>query len=74
MEMPVIDRTGIAGVFDIQLQFTVSPIATPGVPQDPPAGPSLFTALRTDARLVLQPGTGPIERLVVDNVQRLTAN
>jgi uncharacterized protein (TIGR03435 family) len=66
---PVIDRTGIAGMFDFHLQFT--PDDAP--PSDEPAAPSLFTALG-ELGLKLEPARGPVESLVIDRVERPSEN
>ena len=62
VDRPVLDRTGLAGVFDLELKW--SPDATPD-------GVSVFTALQEQLGLKLQPGTGPIDVLVIDSVQQL---
>lgn len=49
---PVIDRTGLTGTFDIELEWD-------GV------GPSIFTALKEQLGLTLEPGRTPIDVLVI---------
>jgi len=64
----VIDKTGLAGNYDISLKF--APENAP--PQDTAgddAAPSLFTALQEQLGLKLQPSKGPVETLVVDHVE-----
>ena len=70
MDRPVIDMTGIEGVYD----FTVE---TGGLgfdgqpPADPTAGPSIFTAVQDNLGLRLEAQRAPIEVLVVDAAQRI---
>jgi uncharacterized protein (TIGR03435 family) len=79
---PVIDRTGFTGTIDLHLKFT--PDATtqglPGgalgaAPPDPdPSRPTLFAALEEQLGLKLTSSKGPVEVLVIDHVERPTAN
>jgi len=59
----VVDRTGIAGAFDIDLKWT--PDNSNGT------GPSLFTAIQEQLGLRLEPGRAPVEILVVDHAERI---
>ena len=73
----VVDRTGLMGGFDFDLEFTPDPAAAGGQP--PAAGgdanaPSLFTALEEQLGLKLVPQRGPVEMLVIDRVERPTEN
>jgi uncharacterized protein (TIGR03435 family) len=67
------DRTGDAGAFDFELQFTPNPEAFP-TPQDAAAAaadhPSLFTAVQEQLGLKLESTTAPLEVLVIDRVER----
>ena len=71
LDRPVLDRTNMPGVFDIRLQFIDEP---PGVPPSDSPGPSVFTALEEQLGLRLESEKGPVEFLVVDRVERPTAN
>ena len=62
----VIDRTGIAGEFDINLEWTPD--------ESPDLGPSIFTALQEQLGLKLEPTRAPVEVLVIDHVERPSAN
>lgn len=68
------NRTGLSGAFDYELTWTPEqiPQPAPGVP--PPAvdpnGPSLFTAIREQLGLKLEPQRAPIDVLVVDDATR----
>ena len=86
-DRPVIDKTGIAGKFDFHLEFTPDE-STPkflggtdrdGGPPSPaaaasdPVGPSIMTAIQ-QLGLKLEPAKGPKELLVIDRLERPTAN
>jgi uncharacterized protein (TIGR03435 family) len=71
----VVDRTGLSGRYDIDVEFTPEfrPQPPPGAPELPvPAGdgPSLFTALQEQLGLKLESARGPVEILVIDHAQR----
>lgn len=72
LDRPIIDRTGIAGLFDFHLEF--APEADSGGPGDADRGPSIFTALQEQLGLKLEPAKGPAEFLVIDRVQRPSGN
>ena len=73
------DRTGLAGGFNIDLEFTPDPTIyrdgapPPGAPLDPNA-PSLFTALEEQLGLKLEASRAPVEVLVIDRIERPTDN
>lgn len=75
---PVIDRTGLTGLFDIDLTWTPVdlPRTTPaaGTPPIDPNGPDLFTALREQWGLTLNRETGPVPVLVIDGVSLPSEN
>jgi len=56
----VMDKTGLAGSFDFDLEFSQDPGADA-------AGPSLFTALQEQLGLKLETARGPVEVLVIDS-------
>ena len=72
----VVDRTGLAGPFAIDLRWTPAPgngWRRPFRVSDPPAdGPSLFTALQEQLGLRLESQRGPVDVLVVDSAERPT--
>jgi uncharacterized protein (TIGR03435 family) len=69
----VVDRTGLQGNFDLQLQWDPPTIASGGgAPAD--NGVSLYTALSDQAGLRLAAATVPGTVLVVDSVQRPAPN
>ena len=61
----VVDRTGLSGSFDLELQW--SPDQTADA-----AGPSLFTAIQEQLGLKLESQRAPVEVLVIDRIERLT--
>ena len=74
----VIDRTGLAGNWDLEVNYTPDRTQLPPGVELPssidPNGPSLFTALEEQLGLKLRPARGPVEVLVVDSVQQPTPN
>lgn len=64
-ERPVVDKTGLSGQFDITLEW--NPDLT-----EPDARPVLFTAIREQLGLKLEPDTVPMDVLVIDSVDRPT--
>jgi uncharacterized protein (TIGR03435 family) len=65
---PVVDRTGLAGVFDIDVEYL--PSSANSTTLDPKGRVSIFTAVQEQLGLKLQPAQGPVEVLVVDSVER----
>ncbi len=86
LAQPVIDKTSLSGNFDFAIKWTPEPgedggPTTAGLPpgtQNQPAssldGPSIFTAIREQLGLRLKSGRGPVEVVVIDDVQTPTAN
>jgi uncharacterized protein (TIGR03435 family) len=73
----VVDKTGLTGSYDADLEFMPEgPLApqAPGGPQFPnpnPDAPSIYTAMQEQLGLKLEPTRGPVEMLVVDRVAPL---
>lgn len=73
LDHPVIDKTGLTGKYDLSLKWR---------PDNQPASdgnsgddlPGLFTALQEQLGLKLEPSKGPVDTLVVDHVEKPTAN
>ena len=66
LKMPILDKTGIVGDFDITVQYSRDSDANSA---------SIFTALQDELGLKLQPARVPVEILVVDHVEKSpTAN
>jgi uncharacterized protein (TIGR03435 family) len=82
----VIDKTGIAGGFKIDLEWTPVPGEDggpttsglpPGAPEaaaPSPDGPSIFTAIEEQLGLHLRPARGPVEVIVIDKAEMPAAN
>jgi uncharacterized protein (TIGR03435 family) len=73
----VLDMTGFAPPFDVQLSF-VPDETTPAMPPPPPgsgiSGVSLAQALQQQLGLRLEPTRGRVEVIVVDQAARPSAN
>ncbi|WP_158823559.1 TIGR03435 family protein [Granulicella sp. S156] len=71
----VIDKTGIAGRYDVTLKWT--PDAS-GAPADNgtenSSGPSIFTAMQEQLGLKLESTKGPVQVLVIDHVEMPSEN
>jgi uncharacterized protein (TIGR03435 family) len=79
LDRPVVDRTGLSGIFDFTLEF--APITGPGSEpgttgsaSDQPALPSMFTALEEQLGLKLESQKGPIDVIVIDHVEKPSEN
>ena len=74
---PVEDHTGLKGTFEFDLEWTPTlPVSAdaPTAPPVDPNGPPLFTALKEQFGLKLEPAKGSIGILVVDRAERPTEN
>jgi uncharacterized protein (TIGR03435 family) len=78
----VIDRTGFKELFDARLDFLPDEITT-ALPAPPPGAagapadsnyPSILTALQEQLGLRLESTKGPVEVIVIDHVERPSAN
>lgn len=71
VDRPVVDQTGLTGQYDFNLSFTYDETRAP---TDGTAPPSLFTAIQEQMGLKLEPVKAPAEVLVVDAVEKPSAN
>jgi uncharacterized protein (TIGR03435 family) len=70
MGRPVVDRAGIPGEFDFEIRFTEDQ----GALATDSSGPDFLTAMREQLGLTLQSQRGPVEVLVIEHAERLSAN
>jgi len=72
VEAVIVDKTGLTGRYDVTLDY-VRPRNLQG--QEPgSAGVSLFTAVQEQLGLRLESARGPVEVIVIDRVEKPTAN
>jgi uncharacterized protein (TIGR03435 family) len=69
----VIDGTGLRGAFEIHLKWANDDLTGGALPPEP-AGPSIFTALQEQLGLRLRSTRGPVEVLVIDHIEKPSAN
>jgi uncharacterized protein (TIGR03435 family) len=77
VDRPVIDRTGITGLFDFRLEFAAdenTPGLAAGTSAESSGRPSLFTALQEQLGLKLDAAKGPNEFLVINSIERPSDN
>ena len=74
----VVDKTGSTQRYDFTLSYVPEPPA--GAPTSGDGGlsdangPSIFTAVQEQLGLKLEPAKGPVRTLVIDNIERPSAN
>ena len=88
-DRPVVDKTGLSGLFDIDLEYepdrgmfpppppppgAITPEATREDQSNQPPGLSIFAALQEELGLRLEPGRGAREVLIIDSVARPSDN
>jgi uncharacterized protein (TIGR03435 family) len=82
---PVLDKTGLAGMYDYTLEWTPDDNQLQAAPgstvngQAAPApadqnGPNIFTAVQEQLGLKLESGKGPVETIVIDHVEKASDN
>ncbi len=69
-DLPVVNRTGLDGVYKIDLKWSMDPSRGPSSPE----APSLYTAIQEQLGLRLRAQKMPFEVLVIDHVERPTEN
>jgi uncharacterized protein (TIGR03435 family) len=87
VDLPVLDQTGLAGRFDVHIEFvrddhtagpaTLNGVVTPDMPAPQAggaAGPSIFSALEKQLGLKLSPGKAPLDVIIVDRAEKPSAN
>jgi bla regulator protein blaR1 len=68
----VIDKTGLAGRFEVTLNYRPGPVPVEG--GDPGGVPPFFTAIQDQLGLKLQPGRTTVDVLVIDHIERPADN
>ncbi len=88
LDRPVVDKTGLTGLFNFHLEFTPDETSpgflarmqqlpdggTGAAPADPTGGTSLFTAMQEQLGLKLEGTKAPREILVIERVERPSEN
>jgi len=77
LDHPVLDRTGLTARYDFDLEFTPDETVFGGAlgrGADDAAKPGLFAALQQQLGLRLEATRGPVEMLIIDRVERPSAN
>jgi uncharacterized protein (TIGR03435 family) len=82
VQRPVLDRTGLAGEFDLDLTYLPEleningrPASeSPLLPQQITGAPSIFTAVQEQLGLKLDSTRGPVDVLVIDRIEPPTEN
>jgi uncharacterized protein (TIGR03435 family) len=69
-DLPVLNRTGLDGVYKIDLKWSMDPSRGPSSPE----APSLYTAIQEQLGLRLRAQKMPLEVLVIDHAERPTEN
>jgi uncharacterized protein (TIGR03435 family) len=64
----IIDKTGLDATYDVHLEWAADALA------DDAGGTSIFSALQEQLGLKLESAKGPVEVLVIDAVERASAN
>jgi bla regulator protein BlaR1 len=70
---PVVDKTGLAGKYDLQLKWRREEQSAQSGATDDPL-PTLYTAIQEQLGLKLESGKGPVNVLVIDHIEEPTEN
>jgi uncharacterized protein (TIGR03435 family) len=75
LNRPLVDRTGVTGKFDIDLEFTWEDPNSLGLTELPDdAAPNLLTALNQQLGLKLEVAKAPVDVIVIDHAEPPSAN
>jgi len=72
VERVIVDKTGLDGTFDLELEFAPQgrrPLGLPGPPSPPPDGPPRATALREQLGLTPESVRGPVPVVIVERAE-----
>jgi hypothetical protein len=67
---PLVDQTGLTGRYDFKIICTAAEVRSAGTS----TAPGVFTAMQEHLGLKLEPVNAPCDVLVIDNVERPSAN
>jgi uncharacterized protein (TIGR03435 family) len=67
--VPVVDHTGLSGLFDVTLEWTIE---DQFVARGASASPTIFPAIQQQLGLRLESARGPVDTLVVDRLEQPT--
>lgn len=73
VDRPVVDHTHLPGVYTFTLEWTPDDLKSVASSDQPPL-PSIFTALQEQLGLKLEPQKVPVDIILVDAVERPSAN
>ena len=71
LDRPVLDRTGLKGVYDFRLEWTPDPAPADGAA---PGGPSIFTAVEEQLGLKLETDKAPLNVFIIEHVEKASEN
>src|SRR5262249_16985305 len=78
LDRPVLDKTGLSGNYDFDLEWTSDESQFGGLlamaKVDDPQKPDLFSAMQQQLGLRLQSSRGSVDVIVIDRVERPSAN
>jgi uncharacterized protein (TIGR03435 family) len=79
VDRPIIDKTGLTGKYDFDLRFAEDvpeEVVARHMEQGRPIvlRPTIFEALRQQLGLRLDPGKGPVEKIVIDHAEKPSEN
>jgi uncharacterized protein (TIGR03435 family) len=72
MELPVVNRTGLPGIFNFKLRWTPERAKVPDT--GAAEAPSIFTAIQEQLGLRLRSQKAPVEILVIDHAEKPSEN
>jgi uncharacterized protein (TIGR03435 family) len=74
LDRPAVDQTGIAGRFDLVLRWTPDNFRAGDLLEAASAPPSLFTAMKEQLGLKLQPTKAATDVFLIDRVEQPSEN
>lgn len=75
LKRPVVDRTGLTGFYNFTLRWTPEEgAAVAGEAPEGDSAPSIFEAVQEQLGLKLEPAKAPVQVLVIDHLDRPSAN